>query len=64
MLEGLHSAWDKGHRQVELESDNALLVELMLVDNSTASHIAKLRVIHRMLYKKLESSDLSRCQSL
>lgn len=31
MLEGLRLAWDKGYRQVELELDNALLLELLLV---------------------------------
>lgn len=40
MLEGLCLAWDKGYLQVELEPDNALLVESMLADNSTVSHIA------------------------
>ncbi|KAH1130454.1 hypothetical protein J1N35_001832 [Gossypium stocksii] len=51
MLEGLQLAWDKGYQQVELESDNALLVELMLVGNSTASHIVELHAIHKILHR-------------
>ncbi|MBA0796054.1 hypothetical protein Gohar_006854 [Gossypium harknessii] len=33
MLKGLCLTWEKGYRQVELESDNALLVELILSEN-------------------------------
>ncbi|MBA0634562.1 hypothetical protein Godav_028878, partial [Gossypium davidsonii] len=51
MLEGLRLAWDKGYRQVELESDNALLVELVLAGNSTASHIVELHAIHKILHR-------------
>ncbi|XP_052477142.1 uncharacterized protein LOC105797561 [Gossypium raimondii] len=51
MLEVFQLAWDKGYQQVELESDNALLVELMLAGNSTASHIAELRAFHKILHR-------------
>ncbi|KAH1115585.1 hypothetical protein J1N35_008963 [Gossypium stocksii] len=51
MLEELRLALDKGYRQVELESDNALLVELMLAGNSTASHIVELCAIHKILHR-------------
>ncbi|MBA0601366.1 hypothetical protein Gorai_004546 [Gossypium raimondii] len=40
-----------GSRQVELELDNALLVELMLVGNSIAGHIVELCAIHKILHR-------------
>ncbi|KAH1090806.1 hypothetical protein J1N35_018063 [Gossypium stocksii] len=51
MLEGLRLTWDKGYQQVQLESDNALLVELMLVGESIDSHIVELRAIHKLLHR-------------
>ncbi|MBA0847280.1 hypothetical protein Goshw_015552, partial [Gossypium schwendimanii] len=37
MLEGLHLAWNKGFRKLELECDNALLVEIILAGGTTDS---------------------------
>ncbi|KAK5812352.1 uncharacterized protein LOC108458715 [Gossypium arboreum] len=48
MLEGLQVAWDKSDRQFELESDNVLLVELIIVNNSIDNLIIELRAIHKL----------------
>ncbi|MBA0674282.1 hypothetical protein Goari_015888 [Gossypium aridum] len=37
MLEGLHLAWNKGFRKLELACDNALLVEIILAGGTTDS---------------------------
>ncbi|MBA0551353.1 hypothetical protein Golob_022241 [Gossypium lobatum] len=39
MLEGLKLAWERGFRQVEVETDNALLLEIL--------HFVKLRLLSR-----------------
>ncbi|MBA0849030.1 hypothetical protein Goshw_010201 [Gossypium schwendimanii] len=39
MLEGLKLAWERGFRQVEVETDNALLLEIL--------HSVKLRLLSR-----------------
>ncbi|KAK5836378.1 hypothetical protein PVK06_012165 [Gossypium arboreum] len=49
MLERLHLLWDKGYRQVELECDNTLLVEIMLVGGDIDSHFMELRAIHKLI---------------
>ncbi|KAK5834979.1 hypothetical protein PVK06_010661 [Gossypium arboreum] len=49
MLEGLQLVWGKGYRQVELESDNALLVELILASKSIDSQFKKLWAIHKLI---------------
>ncbi|KAA3474677.1 AP-1 complex subunit gamma-2-like [Gossypium australe] len=49
VLDGLHLAWEKGLRQVELECDNALLVESLLAGGVVNSSMAKLRLLHCLL---------------
>lgn len=46
ILEGLHIAWKKGFRQLEIECDNPLLVESFLAGNAAFNNIAKLRLIY------------------
>ncbi|KAH1130708.1 hypothetical protein J1N35_002086 [Gossypium stocksii] len=48
-LEGLHVAWGKRLRQVEVECDNALLVESLLAGGSINSRMVELRLIHGIL---------------
>ncbi|KAH1123143.1 hypothetical protein J1N35_006303 [Gossypium stocksii] len=54
MLEGLKLAWEWGFRQVELETDNALLLEILrssftCVNN--VNNIAKVRLLHTWIAK-------------
>ncbi|KAH1039618.1 hypothetical protein J1N35_041361 [Gossypium stocksii] len=49
MLERLHLLWDKGCRQVELECDNTVLVEIILVGEAIDSHFTELRAIHKLI---------------
>ncbi|MBA0813702.1 hypothetical protein Gohar_027530 [Gossypium harknessii] len=51
MLEGLRLAWEKRYRQVELESDNALLVELILSSKLIDSPLMEIRAIHTLLQR-------------
>ncbi|KAK5803284.1 hypothetical protein PVK06_030929 [Gossypium arboreum] len=46
MLEGFRIAWEKGFRQLELEYDNALLVETLLAGRVTNSSLVELRLIN------------------
>ncbi|KAG8474006.1 hypothetical protein CXB51_034077 [Gossypium anomalum] len=41
-LEGLHIAWEKGYIQLEVECNNALLVESLLAGSATDSNLAEL----------------------
>ncbi|KAK5825589.1 hypothetical protein PVK06_020445 [Gossypium arboreum] len=52
MLEGLFLAWDKGFRKVEVESDNALLVELLLSGGGASSSLIELQLLHRVLHQE------------
>ncbi|MBA0682342.1 hypothetical protein Goari_024069, partial [Gossypium aridum] len=49
IFKGLNLAWDKGFRQLELECDNALLVETILVGGAADSNLTELRLIYRLL---------------
>ncbi|MBA0815683.1 hypothetical protein Gohar_000441 [Gossypium harknessii] len=49
MLEGLCLTCEKGYRQVELESNNALLVKLILSGKLIDSPLMEIRVIHTLL---------------
>ncbi|KAH1045567.1 hypothetical protein J1N35_036351 [Gossypium stocksii] len=46
MLEGLHLAWNKGFQKLELECDNALLIEIILASAAADSMLTELRLIH------------------
>ncbi|MBA0792585.1 hypothetical protein Gohar_017073, partial [Gossypium harknessii] len=54
MLEGLFLAWDKGFRKVEVECDNALLVELLFSSGGASSSLVELRLLHQALRRKWE----------
>ncbi|MBA0613425.1 hypothetical protein Godav_013864 [Gossypium davidsonii] len=49
IFKGLILARDKGFRQLELECDNALLVETILVGGAADSNLIELRLIYRLL---------------
>ncbi|MBA0803182.1 hypothetical protein Gohar_013424, partial [Gossypium harknessii] len=51
-LKGLRVAWGIRLRQVEVECDNALLVELLLVDGSVNSRMVELHLIHGIFNRK------------
>ncbi|MBA0871973.1 hypothetical protein Goshw_003720, partial [Gossypium schwendimanii] len=46
ILEGLKLAWMRGFRQVEVESDNALLIDTIRNDFVENSNIVEVRLIH------------------
>lgn len=51
LYEGLHVAWQKGFRQVEIESDNALLIKVTNNGNAVDNNLSKIRLIHSMMLK-------------
>ncbi|MBA0808869.1 hypothetical protein Gohar_024573, partial [Gossypium harknessii] len=57
LLEGLIIAWETGCRQLELECDNALLVEKLLVGGAANSRIPELRLIHQLLSRNWEVEE-------
>ncbi|MBA0830189.1 hypothetical protein Goarm_014733, partial [Gossypium armourianum] len=52
MLEGLFIAWEKWFRNVEVECDNALLVELILFGGGANSSLVELRLLHQLLRQR------------
>ncbi|MBA0803696.1 hypothetical protein Gohar_013882, partial [Gossypium harknessii] len=46
MLKGLKIAWVRGFRQVEVESDNALLVDILRNGLAGTNSIVEVRMIH------------------
>ncbi|MBA0737144.1 hypothetical protein Gogos_010619, partial [Gossypium gossypioides] len=51
MLEGLKLACERGFRQVEVETDNALLLEILHFGLSCVNNIAKVRLLHTWIAK-------------
>ncbi|MBA0678932.1 hypothetical protein Goari_020249, partial [Gossypium aridum] len=49
ILESLCIAWEKGYRQLEIECDNALLVESVLMGGAASSKLVKLHLINAYL---------------
>ncbi|MBA0785887.1 hypothetical protein Gotri_026007, partial [Gossypium trilobum] len=47
--ESFHLAWEKGIRQLEIESDNALLIETIVEGGAADSQMMELRGIHQMV---------------
>ncbi|MBA0576216.1 hypothetical protein Golob_027649 [Gossypium lobatum] len=45
ILEGLLIAWEKGYRQLEIECNDALLVESVLIGRAASSNLVELRFI-------------------
>lgn len=52
ILKGLHIAWNNGFKRIELECDNALLVESLLAGNATSSQMVELRLIQGMMHQE------------
>ncbi|MBA0816957.1 hypothetical protein Gohar_001563, partial [Gossypium harknessii] len=46
MLEGLKIAWARDFHQVEVESDNALLVDILRNGLAGTNNVAEVRMIH------------------
>lgn len=49
LLEGLLLAWDKGYRGIEVESDNALLMELLLFGGGANNTLAEVLMLQLVL---------------
>ncbi|MBA0665115.1 hypothetical protein Goklo_005024 [Gossypium klotzschianum] len=49
LLEGLLISWRIGYQQLEVECDNALLVELILAGGAVDSHLTEMCLIHHLL---------------
>ncbi|MBA0848931.1 hypothetical protein Goshw_008843 [Gossypium schwendimanii] len=49
LLKGLLISWRKGYRQLEVECDNALLVELILAGRAADSHLTEMCLIHHLV---------------
>ncbi|MBA0770754.1 hypothetical protein Gotri_019352 [Gossypium trilobum] len=54
MLEGLKIAWVRGFRQVEVESDNALLVDILRNGLAGTNSVVEVRMIHTWVSKNLQ----------
>lgn len=52
VLEGLIIAWDKGFRHIQVECDNALLVELFLAGERENSNLVELCLLHQILIRR------------
>ncbi|MBA0839154.1 hypothetical protein Goarm_004915, partial [Gossypium armourianum] len=51
VLEGLKLAWDQGFRKVELESDDALLIEAIQNGLVAVSNVDEVKMIHNYCSK-------------
>lgn len=51
IFEGLCIAWEKEILQLEIESDNAFLMETIVEGRAVDSQTMELRSIHRMMHK-------------
>ncbi|MBA0793474.1 hypothetical protein Gohar_017875 [Gossypium harknessii] len=49
ILEGLQIAWEVGYRNLDLECDNAMVVELILAGGIAVNRMTKLRLIDQIL---------------
>ncbi|KAK5835116.1 hypothetical protein PVK06_010802 [Gossypium arboreum] len=58
MVEGLFIAWEKGFRRIEVECDNAHLIELLLAGGGAKSNLVELRLLHQLLHKKMEHKSV------
>ncbi|MBA0654228.1 hypothetical protein Goklo_021286 [Gossypium klotzschianum] len=54
MLEGLKIAWVRSFRQVEVESDNALLVDILRNGLTGTNSVVEVRMIHTWVSKNLQ----------
>ncbi|KAH1122084.1 hypothetical protein J1N35_005244 [Gossypium stocksii] len=62
VLEGLKLAWDRGFKQVELECDNAMLIEFIWNGWASVSNVGEIRCIHEWCLKlwKVKSKHIQR----
>lgn len=51
ILEGLHLAWERRIRQLEIENDNPLLIETIADGGAVDSKMMELCNIHRMMHQ-------------
>lgn len=49
MLEGLFLAWDECYKRVEVESDNALLINLLQSGGGVNINLVEIRLLHQTL---------------
>ncbi|MBA0549970.1 hypothetical protein Golob_020958, partial [Gossypium lobatum] len=49
ILEGLKLAWELGFRQLEVESDNALVVEMLLSRGAANSNMSELCLVDQLM---------------
>ncbi|KAG8479054.1 hypothetical protein CXB51_029680 [Gossypium anomalum] len=66
ILEDLRIAWEKGYRQLEIECDNALLVESVLKGSAASSNLVELHLINVYLKRnwKTRIRHISRSQNM
>lgn len=66
ILEGLHIAWEKGYRQLEIECDNVLLVESFFAGNTANNDVVELRLINEYLNRdwKIRCRHIPRSQNM
>lgn len=51
VVEGLRLTWDKSFIQVELESDNALPIEVLQTELAAVSNVVEIRIINDLYFK-------------
>ncbi|MBA0811279.1 hypothetical protein Gohar_003200 [Gossypium harknessii] len=52
ILEGLQIAWEAGYRNLDLECDNAMVVESILAERIVVNRMTKLQLIDHILKHK------------
>ncbi|MBA0834320.1 hypothetical protein Goarm_006685 [Gossypium armourianum] len=61
VLEGLRLTWDKGFRQVKLESHNALLIKVLQTGLAAVSNVVEIQMINNMCSKDWKVKFKSIC---
>lgn len=51
VVEGLRLTWDKSFIQVELESDNALPIEVLQTELAAVSNVVEIWIINDLYFK-------------
>ncbi|MBA0625843.1 hypothetical protein Godav_003593 [Gossypium davidsonii] len=52
LYEGLVVAWHEGFRQIEVESDNAILIDVVSNRYVVGSNLSEVRLVHTMILKE------------
>lgn len=55
MLEGLHLAWAKRVKKIEVESNNVLLIELLQSGGKIYNSLVEVQPIHQILQRDWET---------